>query len=151
MSYVTHANARLTPVGRLALARLVVDGGWAHARVAERFQCTRSTVSKWVARYRLHGQAGLLDRSSRPHRSPARLPLRTERRIVALRFTRQWGPHRIGYHLHLSQSTVSKVLARYRMPLLGQLDRTTGLPVRKPTPVRYEREKPGDLVHVDVK
>ena len=130
---------------------LVVDEGWAQARVAERFQCTRSTVSKWVARYRLHGRAGLFDHSSRPHRSPNRLPQRTQRRILALRFTRQWGPHRIAYHLHLSQSTVSKVLARYRMPRLGLLDKSTGLPVRKTKPVRYERERPGDLVHVDVK
>lgn len=151
MSHVTHARAHLTPVGRLRLVLLVVDDEWAQARVAERFQCTRSTVSKWVARYRRHGEAGLVDRSSRPHRSPSRLPQRTERRIVALRFTRQWGPHRIGYHLHLQPSTVSKVLTRYRMPLLGQLDRTTGLPVRKPKPVRYERANPGDLVHVDVK
>jgi transposase InsO family protein len=151
MSYVTHARAELTPAGRLKLVRLVVDDGWAQARVAQRFQCTRSTVSKWVARYRIAGPSGLLDRSSRPHRSPNRLPQRTERRILALRFTRQWGPHRIGYHLHLSQSTVSKVLARYRMPLLGQIDKTTGLPVRKVKAVRYEWDRPGDLVHVDVK
>ena len=151
MSYVTHAGAQFTPTGRLKLVQLVVDGGWTQARVAERFQCTRATVSKWVARYRLHGEAGLLDHSSRPHRSPNRLPQRTERRIVALRFTRQWGPHRIAYHLHLSQSTVSKVLARYRMPRLILLDKTTGLPVRKTKPVRYERESPGDLVHLDVK
>jgi transposase InsO family protein len=76
---------------------------------------------------------------------------RTERRIIALRFTRRWGPHRIGYHLRLPQSTVSKVLNRYRMPLLGHIDQNTGLPVRKPKPVRYERDNPGDLVHVDVK
>lgn len=151
MSYVTHARAQFTPTGRLKLVQLVVDEGWAQARVAERFQCTRSTVSKWVARYRLHGRAGLFDHSSRPHRSPNRLPQRTQRRILALRFTRQWGPHRIAYHLHLSQSTVSKVLARYRMPRLGLLDKSTGLPVRKTKPVRYERERPGDLVHVDVK
>jgi transposase InsO family protein len=151
MSYVTHANASLTPEGRLKLVRLVIDDGWAQARVAERLQCSRATVSKWVARYRAQGPAGLLDRSSRPRRSPNRLPRRLERRIIALRFTRRWGPHRIGYHLHLNQSTVSKVLARYRMPLLGQLDQATGLPIRKPKPVRYERDKPGDLVHVDVK
>lgn len=151
MSYVTHANAKLTPAGRLTLVKLVVDDGWAQARVAERFQCRRATVSKWVARYRAHGKAGLLDHSSRPRTSPARLSVRTERRIIALRFTRQWGPHRIAYRLHLPQSTVSKVLARYRMPLLGQLDKTTGLPVRRAKPARYEHDSPGDLVHIDVK
>ena len=151
MSYVTHANAKLTPAGRLQLVLLVVDEGWKQARVAERFQCNRATVSKWVARYRADGAAGLADHSSRPRSSPNRLPQRTERRIIALRFTRRWGPHRIGYHLGLQQSTVSKVLKRYQMPLLGHLDLNTGLPVRKPKPVRYEHQNPGDLVHLDVK
>lgn len=111
MSCATQARAQFTPTGRLKLVQLVVDEGWAQARVAERFQCTRSTVSKWVARYRLHGRAGLFDHSSRPHRSPNRLPQRTQRRILALRFTRQWGPHRIAYHPHLSQSTTVGYLA----------------------------------------
>jgi transposase InsO family protein len=151
VSYVTHANAKLTPAGRLSLVLLVVNDGWAQSRVAERFQCHRATVAKWVARYRAEGAAGLQDLSSRPHTSPSRLSRRTERRILALRFRKQWGAHRIAYQLRLHQSTVSKVLARYRMPLLGHLDRTTGLPVRKPAVIRYEREHPGDLVHVDVK
>lgn len=63
--------------------------------------------------------------------SPHQLPRRTERRIIALRFTRRWGPHRIAYHLRLARSTVGRVLARYGMPLLKHLDRFTGLPVRK--------------------
>jgi hypothetical protein len=121
------------------------------ARVAERLQVSRATVSKWVRRYRTHGVAGLVDHSSRPHSSPAQTVRRTERRIIALRFTRRWGPHRIGYHLRLPQSTVSKVLARYRMPLLGHIDLNTGLAVRKPRPARYEHANPGDLVHIDVK
>ncbi|GAA3893210.1 IS481-like element ISMsm9 family transposase [Leifsonia kafniensis] len=151
MSYVTHANAKLTPAGRLQLVNLVVDGGWKQSRVAERFQCHRATVSKWVARYRAEGEAGLADHSSRPKHSPKQTAQRTERRIVALRVTRRWGPHRIAYHLHLPQSTVSKVLGRYRVPLLGHLDLNTGVRVRKAKPVRYERANPGDLVHVDVK
>jgi transposase InsO family protein len=68
-----------------------------------------------------------------------------------LRFTRRWGPHRIGYHLGLNRSTVERVLARYRMPKLVYLDQATGLPVRRPKPVRYERAVPGELVHVDIK
>ena len=151
ISYVTHSNASLTPEGRLKLAQLVVRDGWAQARVAERLQVSRATVSKWVIRYRALGRDGLEDRSSRPHASPCRTDRRTERRIIALRFTKRWGPHRIGYHLGLPQSTVSKVLNRYNMPLLGHIDLNTGLPVRKPKVVRYERERPGDLVHVDVK
>lgn len=151
MSYVTHANAKLTPAGRLALVRAVVDDGWSHARAAERFQVARGTVSKWVSRYRTGGQAALQDHSSRPRRSPNRTPARTERRIIGLRVTRRWGPHRIAYHLHLPQSTVPKVLARYRVPLRGHIDLDTGIRVRKPRPVRYEHANPGDLVHVDVK
>ena len=112
---------------------------------------SRATVSKWVRRYRADGMAGLVDHSSRPQSSPGRTARRTERRILALRFTRRWGPHRIGYHLRLPQSTVSKVLTRYRMPRLGHIDLNTGLAVRKPKPVRYEHENPGDLVHIDVK
>ncbi len=130
---------------------LVVDDHWVQARVAERLQVSRATVSKWVARYRLHGLAGLTDRSSKPRSSPSRTAQRTERRILALRFTRRWGPHRIGYHLHLPQSTVSKVLARYRVPLLGHIDLNTGLTVRKAKAVRYEHTTPGDMVHIDVK
>ncbi|CAN5148578.1 IS481-like element ISMsm9 family transposase [soil metagenome] len=151
ISHVTHFNAPLTPEGRRKLVQLVIEDGWVQARVAERLQVSRATVSKWVRRYRAQGLAGLVDRSSRPRRSPNRTERRTERRIIALRFARRWGPHRIGYHLRLPQSTVSKVLARYRMPLLGHIDLNTGLPVRTPRPVRYEHENPGDMVHIDVK
>lgn len=151
MSYVTHARAALTVEGRIKIARLVIEEGWTQARVAERFQVARSTVSKWVARYRAGGRAGMQDRSSRPVTSPTRTPQRTERRIIGLRVTRRWGPHRIAYHLHLAQSTVSKVLRRYRVPLLGQVDKNTGVRVRRAESVRYERETPGELVHVDVK
>ena len=144
-----HANAPLTPEGRRRLASLIVDDGWTVRRAAERFQVSPATASRWARRYRA-GQP-LTDRPSRPHRSPSRLSTRRERRIVSLRFTRQWGPHRIGYHLGIPRSTVGRVLARYGMPLLHHLDRATGLPVRKPKPVRYEKETPGELVHVDFK
>lgn len=93
----------------------------------------------------------MTDRSSRPHRSPTRLTRRVEHRIIALRFVRRWGPHRISYHLHLNRSTIERVLARYRMPKLVYLDQATGLPVRRPKPVRYEKSAPGELVHVDIK
>jgi len=74
-----------------------------------------------------------------------------ERRIIGLRVTRRWGPHRIGYHLGVPRSTVGRVLARYRMPRLADTDQATGLPVRKSKPVRYEHAAPGDLIHMDVK
>jgi len=146
---VTHANAPLTPEGRRRLASLIVDDGWSPARAAERFSCSCGTARKWATRY----AAGepMTDHSSRPVSSPNRLPQRTERRIIALRFSRRWGPHKIAYHLGLARSTVGRVLARYGMPLLKHLDRFTGLPVRKPKPVRYEASRPGALVHVDIK
>ncbi|MGO3319286.1 MAG: IS481 family transposase [Microbacterium gubbeenense] len=146
---MTHANAPLTPVGRRRLAVLIVDQGWTVSRAADRFQCSSATASKWARRYR----AGLpfTDLPSRPRYSPSRTARRTERRIIALRFTRQWGPHRIGYHLGIPRSTVGRVLHRYRMPLLSHLDRSNGLPVRKSRPVRYEKTTPGELVHVDIK
>lgn len=93
----------------------------------------------------------MADVSSRPRRSPNRTGVRTERRIVALRFTRRWGSHRIAARLHLARSTVGKVLALYWLPRLACLDQGTGLPVRKPAPQRYEHDHPGDLTHVDIK
>ena len=148
---MSHANASLTPKGRLRLARCVVEDGWPLRRAAERFQCSAATAKKWADRYRLGGVAAMIDRSSRPHLIPNRTPKQTERRIINLRFTRRWGPHRIAYHLHLSRSTVQAVLRRYRMPLLRHLDYNTGLAVRRPTPRRYEHGVPGDLVHLDIK
>ncbi|GAA1086827.1 hypothetical protein GCM10009642_27310 [Nocardiopsis metallicus] len=74
MTHITHANARLTPAGRLALARCVVEDGWPLRRAAERFQTSVSTTKRWADRYRTHGQAGMGDRSSRPHHSPRRTP-----------------------------------------------------------------------------
>ena len=68
-----------------------------------------------------------------------------------MRFTRRWGPHRIGFHLGIPRATVGRVLDRYGMSLLRHLDQNTGLPVRAPKPVRYERSVPGELVHVDIK
>ncbi len=70
---------------------------------------------------------------------------------MALRFTRRWGPHRIGYHLGVPRATVGRVLARYRMPRLAHVDQVTGLPVRKAAVNRYEAAAPGELVHVDIK
>ncbi|WP_342762548.1 IS481 family transposase [Dermabacter hominis] len=146
---MSHANAPLTPEGRRRLATLIVDEGWPIRRAAERFQVSAATAQKWAARYR----AGLplADRSSRPHTSPNRLPKKREHRIIALRFTRRWGPHRISYHLGIPRSTVGRVLDRYQMPRLTHIDQATGLPFRAPKPVRYEMTRPGELVHVDVK
>ncbi|MDR7294111.1 IS481 family transposase [Pseudoglutamicibacter albus] len=146
---MSHPNAPLTAEGRRRLAVLIVEEGWTIRRAAERFQVSPATASKWAKRY-LVG-APLTDRSCRPRRCPNRLSVRRERRIIALRFTRQWGPHRISYHLGIPRSTVGRVLARYQMPLLAHIDRGTGLPIRTPHIARYEKQAPGELVHVDIK
>jgi len=148
---MTHANALLTPKGRLRLARCVVEDGWTYARAAGRFQCSTATAKKWADRYRVGGRDAMVDRSSRPHHSPRRLAQRRERRIIKVRFTRRWGPHRIAAYLRMARSTVEAVLRRYQMPLLRDLDQASGLPVRRPRPRRYEHPEPGDLVHLDIK
>lgn len=94
---MTHANAPFTPTGRERLARLIVEDGWSVRRAAERFQSSPATASKWAARYRA-GES-TTDRSSRPATSPNRLPSRTESRIIGLRFSHRWGPHRVAFHL----------------------------------------------------
>jgi len=143
---VCHRNAPLTETGRLRLARCVVDDGWPVRRAAQRFQVSPSTASKWAGRYRLWGEAGMGDVSSRPHRSPCRTPSRTERRIIKVRVLRRWGPARIAFFLGLNPATVHRVLTRYNIARLAHLDRATGHIVR-----RYEHARPGDLVHVDIK
>ncbi|MGW4944524.1 IS481 family transposase, partial [Actinoplanes sp. NPDC004185] len=141
-----HRNAPLTETGRLRLARCVVDDGWPLRRAAERFQVSTTTAKRWADRYCSHGPAGMTDRSSRPHHSPARTPARTERRIIKVRVQRRWGPARIAYLLGLNPATVHRVLTRYRLARLTHLDRATGQAVR-----RYEHHAPGELVHVDIK
>ncbi|MEV5832894.1 IS481 family transposase [Nocardia sp. NPDC052112] len=143
---MSHRNAPLSELGRLRLARCVVDDRWPLRRAAERFQVSATTAARWASRYRLSGAAGMVDRSSRPHRSPRRTPTRTERRIIKVRVLRRWGPARIAYLLGLHPSTVHRVLTRYRLARLRWLDRATSTAVR-----RYEHPRPGDLIHIDIK
>ena len=143
---MSHANAALTPRARLRLARLIVDGGWSPARAAERYDVSWRTANKWANRYRSEGEAGMHDRSSRPHRQPNRTPAPVTRKILHLRTKRRWGPVPIADQLGLAASTVHAVLRRQRANRLSHLDRATGEAIR-----RYEHQRPGDLLHVDVK
>jgi hypothetical protein len=88
---MSHANALLTPKGRLRLARCIVEDRWPLRRAAERFQVSVTTAARWAARYRALGEAGMTDRSSRPVSSPRRTSVRRERRIIAIRVNRRWG------------------------------------------------------------
>jgi len=143
---VSHRNAPLSETGRLRLARCIVDDGWPLRRAAERFQVAVTTAARWAGRYRELGAAGMVDRSSRPHRCPNQTPTRTERRIIKVRVLRRWGPARIGYLLGIHPSTVHRVLTRYRIAKLRWLDRATGRVIR-----RIQTTRCGELVHVDVK
>jgi transposase InsO family protein len=146
MAHATHSNAALTPRSRLRLARLIVDHGWPPARAAERYDVSWKTAYKWATRYREEGIAGMADRSSAPHRQPNRTPAPVVRKIVHLRWKQRLGPVEIGDRLGLPASTVHAVLVRCRINRLTHVDRATGEPIR-----RYEHERPGDLIHVDVK
>jgi hypothetical protein len=123
-----------------------VQAGRPVAHISAELGISRATGHKWVRRYHHEGDSGLHDRSSRPHLSPARVPARIEQQIIDLRRTRRLGPARIAGILHLHASTVHRVLTRHHMPKLAWLDRPTGQPIR-----RYERDRPGELLHVDVK
>ena len=146
MSHATHANAALTPRARLRLARLIVDQHWSVPRAAERYDVSWKTAKKWADRYEAEGPAGMVDRSSRPHRQPNRTPAPVVRKIVHLRWKQRLGPVEIGDRLKMPSSTVHAVLVRCRLNRLSHLDRATGEPIR-----RYEHEHPGDLLHMDVK
>ena len=143
---MSHANAALTPVSRLRLARLVVDHGWPIARAAERYDVSWPTAKRWAERYRRDGPAGMHDASSRPHHSPKRTPAPVVRKIVHLRWKQRLGPVEIAYRVGLAPSTVHAVLVRCQINRLTHIDRVTGEPIR-----RYEHPHPGSLIHVDVK
>ena len=143
---MSHANARLTVHGRAELVRRVIEQGRPVAHVVVELNVSRATGYKWLARWRAEGPAGLVDRPSRAHRLPGKTPAELERRVVDLRRTRKLGPARIGPLVGLAPSTVHAVLTRHGMHRLAWLDRPTGELIR-----RYERARPGELVHVDVK
>ena len=142
---MAHRRAKLTPYGRSVLVDRVLVEGWSVGETAKAASVSPATVYKWLARFREEGLPGLQDRSSAPRRCPRALPLLQVRRIIAGRTRLKVGPHRLGPMLGHPRSTVYGVLRRAGMSRLAHLDRPTA------TPVRYERERAGELVHVDVK
>jgi transposase InsO family protein len=140
-----HANARLTPRGRLILVERIASGRPV-AHVAAEMGVSRKTADRWWKRWLAEGEAGLEDRSSRPRRCPHQTPARLERRIVALRRRRKLGPARIASIVGLPASTVHRVLARHGLNRLSWMDRPSGQVIR-----RIHTDHPGELVHIDVK
>lgn len=149
---MSHRNARTTFHGRLLIVQRH-RSGMPQAHIASAMGISRKCVVKWLERYAEAGEAGLHDRSSRPHRSPRRTCPEVEDRIVETRRRERRGPDWIGAELGVPPRTVSRVIARHGLPRLEQLDPMTGEVIRasKATTVRYERDHPGELAHMDVK
>ncbi|HVZ50535.1 MAG TPA: IS481 family transposase [Pseudolabrys sp.] len=138
-----HKNASLTPKGRELMVRAIVEGGLSHAAAARQFHTTAKTVGKWVRRFKEEGVEGLRDRSSRPFSSPFQTPAATRAAVEVLRRQRYTGKQ-IAAELDISPATVSRVLKRLGLNRLSALEPAE--PVR-----RYEREHPGELIHIDIK
>jgi transposase InsO family protein len=137
-----HKNARLTAHGRERIVRLVESGQTPKAVSEAAGVCPR-TVRKWLERYRREGLAGLRDRSSRPHRLRKPTPQGVIEQVEALRRARRTGKQ-IAAELAISPATVSRILKRLGLNRIGALE--PAAPVR-----RYEREKPGEMIHIDIK
>jgi transposase len=137
-----HKNARLTPRGRERIVRLVESGQTPKA-VAEAAGVCPRTIRKWVERYRREGLAGLKDRSSRPHRFYRPTPSSVIEQVERLRRQRHTGKQ-IAAEVSISPATVSRILRRLGLNRISALEPAE--PVR-----RYEREHPGDLIHIDIK
>jgi hypothetical protein len=129
------------------------QAGWKQAHVAAAMGVSRKCVAKWLARYAGEGVAGLEDRSSRPHSCPHATPAEVESAVVAERLASRVGRDQVAVACGVPPRTVSRILARHRIPHLAVCDPITGLVIRASSidATRYERARPGELVHMDVK
>ena len=139
----SHKNARLTPKGREEMVRAVADGGLGKAAAARQFNTTPKTVAKWVERFRAEGVNGLRDRSSRPLSLPSQTAPATCAAVETLRRQRYTGKQ-IAAEVGVSSATVSRILKRRGLNKLAALEPAE--PIR-----RYERETPGEIIHIDIK
>ena len=138
-----HASARLSIHSRQTICRRVIVEGWTISEAAAAADVSRQTASKWVARFKVEGSAGLCNRSTRPHRIPRRVPAELVTKIEELRRQRL-GPHRISWALQIARSTVYAVLRRLGLQRLRRLE-------ERPVIQRYEWAHVGDMVHLDTK
>jgi transposase InsO family protein len=148
-----HRNARLNVHGRRLIIHRVRVLGWPVAHAAKAMGISRQCAHRWLARFDAEGDAGLEDRSSRPLSSPTRTPAPVEERVVAARRELRVGPDRLADETGVPARTISRILRRHQVPYLCECDPLTGDVIRssKATTGRYERDTPGELVHVDVK
>jgi transposase InsO family protein len=149
---VGHRNARLTFHGRRLLVERVRDQHMPIAHVARAMGISRQCAHRWVARFDAEGEAGLHDRSSRPRRMPTRTSPEAEALVLAARVEHRRGQDWLGPELGVPARTVSRILRRHGVPRLATCDPMTGEVIRasKTTAVRYERARPGQLLHMDV-
>ena len=149
---MSHRNARLTFHGRLLIVQRRQQG-WKQAHIAAAMGVSRKCVRTWIERYQAKGEAGLHDRSSRPRSAPTRTSPEVEARVIAMRRRERCGPDRIGTEVGVPARTVTRILRRHQVPRLTDCDPMTGEVIRasRSTAVRYERARPGELVHMDVK
>jgi transposase InsO family protein len=150
---MAHRNARLNVRGRVLLVERVVGMRRPVAHVAKELGVSRQCAHRWIKRYRLEGASGLHDRLSRPRRSPSRTGGEVEAQVLQARREHRRGPDWIGAELGIPSRTVSAILRRHGMPHLVDCDPLTGKLIRatRQTAHRYERARPGELVHMDVK
>lgn len=138
-----HKNARLTPLRREEMALSVIEGAFSKAHAARVYGVSAKIVARWVERYKTKGRAGMVDRSSRPTVMPSLTEQSVAERIAALRRQRLTGKH-IAHEVGVSPATVSRVLKRAGLSRLRDIEPAE--PVR-----RYEREHPGEMIHIDIK
>lgn len=144
---MAHSKGKLSPYGRTLIAQRVVELGWSVKAAAEAAGVSRTCVYTWVKRYRDGGIAAMTDRSSAPLRRPRALPRREIERILRARRQLKVGPHHLSDHLGRARSTIYDVLRREGLSRMSDLDRPTGLRVRRIIDV----DRPGERMHVDVK
>jgi len=149
---VSHANARLTPAGRMTLVERVRSGRPV-AHVAAEMGISRTTAWRWWRRFQAEGPAGLLDRSSVARSHPHRTAACVQTRIRIMRHLTRRGPVFIADRMGMHPSTVGRVLRRHQVPLLRDTDPVTGAVIRatRRSAQRYEHDHPGSLLHIDVK
>ena len=149
---MSHRNARLAPAGRMILIQRVTEGRPV-AHVAKEMGISRPTAYRWVNRYRDQGLPGLEDRSSRPKTCPHATTPEKAAEVLAARTEHRSGPSDLAARTGVGARTVSRILARAHVPKLWELDPLTGIRIRaaRATERRYERDAPGDMIHIDVK
>jgi transposase InsO family protein len=129
------------------------QAGWKQAHIAAAMGVSRKCVRTWIDRYAAEGEAGLETRSSRPRTMPTKTSVEVEWRVLAARAARRCGQDVLGPHVGVPPRTVARILRRHGVAYLRACDPMTGEVIRssKTTAVRYERQRPGELVHMDVK